>query len=450
MTKEFDMSKKEEKDQDICDNKTALQLAQDAVDELYHFRDHYFEHFSLDQAAHKDENVEKKMNECLDTLTSLKDDIPGKAAYLMLRGRALNVLPVYNKESESLLSKAVKLDPKLVDAWNHLGECYWKNKDVASAKNCFTGALNHSKNKVSLRNLSMVLRQLPTKDAIEKAEVVKESVEKAKEAVQMDIADGNSWAILGNAYLSLFFAAGQNPRALKQAMSAYTLAEKDPVSRNNSDLHFNKAIAHKYQEEYQQALEGFSKAMTLDAGWTEPQDQEMRLMDYLNRLTTLQKSQGKMKAKKLQNLCKSITDSDLGPYNGGTYTNQRNVTLTLKKKKLKDLIPGVNLETVVVGKVVCSVTNDEAIPFTFCFVDEESLCFSVTVYNIGKGYGVKIGDSVAIPEPFVQDVQVNYKDKVFSYRGIRVDTPVVLVVNRRKLGIDKQAPTVLALSTLTD
>lgn len=40
--------------------------------------------------------------------------------------------------------------------------------------------------------------------------------------------------------------------------------------------------------------------------------------------------------------------------------------------------------------------------------------------------------------------------QVFSYRGIRVDTPVVLVVNRRKLGLDKQAPTVLALSTLTD
>lgn len=71
------------------------------------------------------------------------DNIPSKATYSMLRGRALNVLPVYNKEAESLLSKAVKLDPKLVDGWNHLGECYWKNKDVTSAKNCFIGALNH-------------------------------------------------------------------------------------------------------------------------------------------------------------------------------------------------------------------------------------------------------------------------------------------------------------------
>ena len=45
-------------------------------------------------------------------------------------------------------------------------------------------------------------------------------------------------------------------------------------------------------------------------------------------------------------------------------------------------------------------------------VDQEGTCVSVTIYNIAPGYGVKIGDSVAIPEPFVQDVDVQYKDKV--------------------------------------
>lgn len=48
---------------------------QAAVDKLYEFRDHYFEHFSLDQAVHKDENVEKKMHECLEKLTSLKGEM---------------------------------------------------------------------------------------------------------------------------------------------------------------------------------------------------------------------------------------------------------------------------------------------------------------------------------------------------------------------------------------
>ena len=61
----------------------------------------------------------------------------------MLKGRALNVTGVYNQQSNDLLSKAVKLDPKLVDGWIHLGESYWTNKKVEDARNCFVGALNH-------------------------------------------------------------------------------------------------------------------------------------------------------------------------------------------------------------------------------------------------------------------------------------------------------------------
>ena len=66
-----------------------------------------------------------------------------KAEYLMLRGRALNVLPQYSREAEDCLSKAVKLDPKLAEAWSYLGECYWKNNQVELARSCFVGSLNH-------------------------------------------------------------------------------------------------------------------------------------------------------------------------------------------------------------------------------------------------------------------------------------------------------------------
>jgi len=49
---------------------------------------------------------------------------------------------------------------------------------------------------------------------------------------------------------------------------------------------------------------------------------------------------------------------------------------------------------------------------TFCIVDSESTCCSVTVYNLVQGWGVKIGDSVAIPEPFLQRVNVQHQDLV--------------------------------------
>lgn len=70
-------------------------------------------------------------------------DIQKKAECLLLRGRALNVMPNYDKQVEEFLSKAVKLDPKLSEAWIHLGESYWKKGDVKSAHNCFTGSLSH-------------------------------------------------------------------------------------------------------------------------------------------------------------------------------------------------------------------------------------------------------------------------------------------------------------------
>ena len=61
----------------------------------------------------------------------------------MLRGKALNVTSGFSQEAFDMLTKAVKLDPKLVEAWVELGQCYWKKKDVEAAKNCFVGALNH-------------------------------------------------------------------------------------------------------------------------------------------------------------------------------------------------------------------------------------------------------------------------------------------------------------------
>jgi hypothetical protein len=45
-------------------------------------------------------------------------------------------------------------------------------------------------------------------------------------------------------------------------------------------------------------------------------------------------------------------------------------------------------------------------------VDSSETCVAVTVYNIALGYGVKIGDAVAIPEPYVQNVDVHHKEKV--------------------------------------
>lgn len=94
------------------------------------------------------------------------------------------------------------------------------------------------KNKISLRNLSMVVRQETAISREERVANVEQGLELAKQAVEMDTNDGDSWSVLGNAHLSYFFTIQQNPKALKQAMSAYVQA----VSSNCSHFVVSKTF----------------------------------------------------------------------------------------------------------------------------------------------------------------------------------------------------------------
>ncbi|XP_021916579.1 tetratricopeptide repeat protein 5-like isoform X2 [Zootermopsis nevadensis] len=398
-----------------CVRQEAIDTLNEKLNELYIYRDHYFERHSLDKAGQKNDDVENEMKNTLNCFESLKESAEqeNRTMYLYLKGRALNVMPQHSKEAEEVLSRAVKLDPKLVEAWNELGECYWKKDNFEEAKNCFSGALLHARNKVSLRNLSMILRQEKVASAQQRSDNIEKGVAYAKEAVQLDPNDGTSWAVLGNAYLSSFFTLSQNPQVLKSCISAYQQAEKDIVARSNPDLHYNKAIALKYEEEYELALESFSRAQALDPTWEAPKQKEKQLVKYLDSVQELLSLKGKLKGKKLQQMVQSIEPRQLGPYGGGSYTT-RNETVQLEPIILKKLHSGINLEKVVLGKVVCSVHNDDAVPFTFCLVDKEETCMAVTVYNLAQGKGVIIGDSVAIPEPYLTEVHFKYKQKIKS------------------------------------
>ncbi|XP_014699992.3 tetratricopeptide repeat protein 5 [Equus asinus] len=422
-----------------------LQKLQELVDQLYSFRDCYFETHSVEDAERKQEDVREEMEKTLQQMEEVVGSVQGKAQILMLTGKALNVTPDYSPKAEELLSKAVKLEPNLVEAWNQLGEVYWKKGDVAAAHTCFSGALTHCKNKVSLQNLSMVLRQLRTDAGDEHSRHVMNSVRQAKLAVQMDIHDGRSWYILGNAYLSLYFNTGQNPKISQQALSAYAQAEKvDRTASSNPDLHLNRATLHKYEENYGEALEGFSRAAALDPAWPEPQQREQQLLEFLNRLTSLLESKGKVKTKKLQSMLGSLRPAHLGPCGDGRYQSASGQKVSLELRPLSALQPGVNSGAVVLGKVLFSLTTEEKVPFTFGLVDSDGPCYAVMVYNMVQSWGVLIGDSVAIPEPNLRLHQIQHKGKDYSFSSVRVETPLLLVVNGKPQGSSSQAAATVA------
>ena len=211
----------------------------------------------------------------------------------------------------------------------------------------YQDALQHEKNKVSLRNLSMTLRQVPAGNSEEKISNVEQGLVKGKEAVSLDTTDGQSWSLLGNAYLSHFFQVSQNPKTLKQAMSAYNQAEKDVVARSSPELHYNRGIALKYEEQFSAALDSFNSASALDPTWGEPLDQTQHLLRYLQDILSLSQLKGKLKPKKLSSLVAALDEKkQLGPYSGGGYSSPNGGNVSLSPVSFNELTDGTNTEKV--------------------------------------------------------------------------------------------------------
>ncbi|XP_077401482.1 tetratricopeptide repeat protein 5 isoform X2 [Vanacampus margaritifer] len=355
-----------------------------------------------------------------------------KAEFLLQKGRCLNVAPDFNAAAEDCLSRAVKLQPGLVEGWNTLGEQYWKKGDLMAAKNCFTGALQQRKNKVSLRNMSMVLRQLPAEDSDAHGKQVLESVDMARQAVELDVADGTSWYILGNAYVSLFFSCGQRAQLSTQALSAYAQSERvDRAAACYPELHFNRATLFQYEEMFGSALAGYSRAASLDPGWPEPAEKEKQLMEYLNNVTELCQKKGKVKARRLRSMMSNLNTSSLGPCSSPEFRSWTGHVGSLEPRPSSSLVHGLNGGVAALGKVVFSLAPRDRMAFTFGMVDSEETCVVVMVYNTADSWGVLIGDTVVVPEPRVKRHSITHNDTSFDFMSIRVDSPLFLIVNGR-------------------
>ena len=130
--------------------------------------------------------------------------------------------------AEEALKKAAKLDPALDGAWNCLGQLFWKKGNLEGAKNCYRAVLARGPNKKTHQAMSMLSRALAKSKAKpgseEQKQLVAESMDHAKEAVKLDVADGASWYAVGMAYMAAFCADGASG-------AFYTLVPIQPRSR---------------------------------------------------------------------------------------------------------------------------------------------------------------------------------------------------------------------------
>ena len=117
-----------------------------------------------------------------------------KAELLYLRGRVLDFLPEYTRQAEEHLSKCLKLQPSKREAWDALGHVYWKKNDLPASKTAFESSLEQdSNNAETLRNLSMVLRQIKEADVETRKANFRQSIKLASKACGLNMRDSQSW-----------------------------------------------------------------------------------------------------------------------------------------------------------------------------------------------------------------------------------------------------------------
>ncbi|KAJ9708334.1 hypothetical protein PVL29_000400 [Vitis rotundifolia] len=389
--------------------------ARRAADDLYQLRDTYFPANPVEKIS----ELQRKSDLALSLLDSLPLEqrrLPiQRGTYEFLRGKILDVFPDYRKEAEDHLSKAVKLNPSLADAWLCLGNCIWKKGDLASAKNCFTLALSKGSNKEILCQLSMLERRM-AQGSENQAEIVEESIQHAKEAITLDVKDGNSWYNLGNACLTSFFVTGAwDHSKLLQSLKAYQNAEKDERMKSNPDLYFNCATVNKYLENYERALSGFEAAALKDPGLNAVEEVQ-KIVDLLNKLESLLK--GQARAKRHAALASSRAADNLNP-------SYKRITIDI-------LSEGLNKAVAIVGKVLFFVKHESIAPLYYLVCDSNQICYVLSVYGISND-AIKEGDQLTLLEPYYRHVDFSWKGKCYQFKSIRVDFLEQVLVNGKAL-----------------
>lgn len=348
------------------------------------------------------------------------------------RGRVLNLKQEYSEEAFDQLSRAVKLFPNMTEAWIELANCYWKKSDLTSAMNCLESAYKlDSKNKECLRSLSILMRSMKPEKDDNPMQRMDKSLKLAKDAVEVDMTDGGSWTILGNAYLTLYCcSARQDSSLLRHCKVSYTRAKADPVEASQPDFLYNYANLLQLEEEYQEAVDTLTRVTLMDSNWQEPKDRKDSIVSTLRDIASMVNKKAALKSKRLENF---VAQLKLAHDVTSTATE-------MTKKTLKQLEIGRNLKTFIHLKIIGCVQHNKTVCLTVCGIDSDSECVAVNIYNLGRE--PKIGDTITVVDPDFKQISVSIpntgddKKEVITFPAIKVENPLLLFLNGRRLDPD--------------
>lgn len=251
-------------------------------------------------------------------------------------------------------------------------------------------------------------------DAENQSQLLEDSIRHAKEAVMLDVKDGNSWYNLGNACLTNFFLSGAwDHSKLQQSLKAYQNAEKDEMMISNPDLHFNCATANKYLENYERALRGFEAAASKDPG-LHAEEEAQKVIKLLDKLESSIK--GQARPKRLLSVVMSLGEINLKSMH--------------KKTTINILMEGLNKTVAVVAKVLLFINHENIAPLYYIACDTDQTLFVLSVYGL-HGDAIKEGDRITLLEPCHRIIDFSWKGKRYQFKSIRVDFVEQILVNER-------------------
>ncbi|VDM39908.1 unnamed protein product [Toxocara canis] len=431
------------------------------------------------------------------------------AEHSLLCGRILNICIEYDPRCEKHLIQAIKLNPHLADAWHELGECLWKKKDCEAAVDCFKKSLSHERTAKSMCALSSALRQLAvsTGDKKKQEELREEATRLCAEAVRIESGSGVAWHAFGNSLLTDFFAKGQSdeqilwlpslavpgrrsavqsgfcwlsgtalehilrccsprrsrdgtgPRrrptsAEKNAREAYEKALTIDEGRLNADLHLNYATALEFEQDYARCLRHMHIASSSDPELFGAKEKYETLCSFLMRLSEAVRRKGKLKAKRLLEFQRSLSKTECSQYQSFSVRSKNSEKRASREADFDSLHEGLNENIIIAGKVVGIVPNPDSIPFAFVGCDKNGSCLAFTVYNFSPKFGMVIGDSFAVADPFIVDVEASAVlfgvvdevccdhlpvDGQIRFRAVRIPSPHVLLKNGKGVSVDSVA-----------
>ncbi|CAG9531155.1 unnamed protein product [Cercopithifilaria johnstoni] len=420
-----------------------MEVLEEKIKEAERFRDDYYQHFPKCTLIEKRQAVREKV---LPLIQDIPLDINGhsstSAGYNYICGRILNICMEYDANCERYLSRAVKLDPSLSDAWYELGECIWKREGFTMAVDCFRKSLALKRTGKCLASLAAALRQTALRTAETKIQQLlqEEAAQLSDEAVELDPNSEEAWHALGNSCLTQFFLKCQTDVELMgKAREAYEKALQLCDVRYNPDLHLNYSTALKFIQNYGECLKHLKIATVYDPGYLETKEQLEKLLSFLQQVNSYVRNKGKLTAKKMQFLKSSISEKDFGVYCKKPFKKKNGSTEILRPISFRELKEEINGDVVICGKVVAIIPNTEVIPYTFVGCDKEGSCCAFSVYNASNKFGLVIGDSIAVPEPHIIDVKISSEESGcgnFDFRIVRIAHPLKMIRNGKPVSIE--------------